>query len=88
MEHEDEDEKFLAKLQAADLKNLTEAANNLIDPISKFMSTKELEELEPQDFVDALNALDYATFIISGIMYSYGMNSSCDHDHDEEEDVD
>jgi hypothetical protein len=83
-----EDEKFFDKLQAADLKAIDKAMNRLIDTVSKFKSVDTLEELKPEDFIDMLYSLEHSHFVVSGVMYTYGMNvyeEDCEHDHDDED---
>lgn len=86
-EFDADDEKFFDKLQAADLKSIDKAMNKLIDSVSKFKSVETLEELEPDDFVNMLYALEHSHFVVSGVMYTYGLNvyEDCDHDHDDED---
>lgn len=86
-EFDEETEKFFDKLQAADLKAIDTAMNKLIDSVSKFKSVETLEELKGEDFVNMLYALEHSHFVISGVMYTYGMNvyEDCDHDHDDED---
>lgn len=85
-----DDEKFFDKLQAADLKQIDTAMNRLIDTVSKFKSVEALDELNAEDFVEMLWSLDQASFVVSGVMYSYGVNpyDECDHDHDDEDEED
>lgn len=82
-----DDEHFFEKLQASDLKQIDKAMNRLIDTVSQFKSVDSLEELKADDFVEMLWSLDQASFVISGVMYTYGINpyDECDHDHEEDD---
>lgn len=84
---DEEEDNFIEKIAATDLKNLNRAMDELIDTLTKFKAVSHIDELQPQTFVDMLNALEFGHFIVSGVMYSYGMNI-CDHDHDDHDDQD
>jgi hypothetical protein len=85
MDEDFDAEEFIRRSQESDLKNIHGATNRLIDSVSKFAAAKDLEDLQPEDFVKMLNDLDFAKFIFSGVTYSYGL-PLCDHDHDEDDD--
>lgn len=82
-----DDERFVDKLQAADLKQIDTAMNRLIDTVSRFKSVETLDELKGEDFIEMLWSLDQASFVVSGVMYTYGINpyDECDHEHDDED---
>lgn len=85
MEFEDEEaEQVYRETIAMDLKNINEAMNNLIDSVSKFKSIDSIEQLSDEDFAVMLAHLDYARFMVSGVMYLHG-RPICGHDHNDEE---
>lgn len=84
------DEEFEEVYQEAvknDLSNLNSAMDRLIDSVSRFKSAGSFDALDQNDFAKMLADLDFAKFIVSGVMYLHGM-PICGHDHDEEEDED
>jgi hypothetical protein len=73
-----------------DVKNLNLALDRLIDSVSSFKGkgTDVFTEDDPEGlWIKMQEDLDFAKFIISGLMYAHGL-PLCNHDHDEEEDVD
>lgn len=89
MEEFDEDEtieEFLRRAEDEDIKQLKDAMNRLIDPVTKFIALENDDNtVGPEDFEQLVNALANAQFVVNGVMYSYGFNI-CTEDHDEEED--
>lgn len=63
-----------------DLENIGIVVNDLIDCVTKFTG---FDEPKADDYVNLLHTLDYAKFIVSGIMYSNGMDVCTGHDDDE-----
>lgn len=69
-----------------DQDNFNRALDHLIDSVSLFKATggQDLTEIQPKDWGKMLETLDFARFIVSGLMYSYGI-AICGHEHEEEE---
>jgi hypothetical protein len=86
MEEFFENEDFKEEL-ANDQSNFQSALDHLIDSVSHFKANgdKSLVDIEPMEWAKMLETLNFATFIISGLMYSYGI-PICGHDHDDEDD--
>lgn len=83
---EEFEEEALESLKA-DQGNFNRALDALIDSVSHFKAAggDDLTEIKPEDWGQMLNTLDFARFIVSGLMYGYGI-SLCGHDHSEDED--
>jgi hypothetical protein len=87
---EDEAKQEFLDFIETDIDNLNGAMNRLIESVSGFMGkgTDLFTEDDAEGlWVKMINDLDYAKFIVSGLMYAHGL-PLCNHDHDEEEDVD
>lgn len=67
-----------------DVENLRTALDDLIEIIVKF---KGFEKNTEEDFSKLKSALDFADFIVSGIVYANGLDLCAGHDHDEDEGV-
>ena len=70
-----------------DQKNLDVVMDHLIDSVSHFKSNESLVDIEPEEWAKMLETLDITKFIISGLMYSYGIQP-CGHDHSEDDEDD
>lgn len=81
---DDELEEMLQKSLQNDTDNMNQAMDGLIDTVSKFKSVSSVAELTNDDFGEMLASLQFAAFVISGIMYNHGIQM-CGHDHDEDE---
>lgn len=68
----------------ADTENINRAMDSLIDSVSTFKASARADDLTPDDYANMLFSLDYAKFIISGVMYLHGL-PLCGHDHEDEE---
>jgi len=80
------EEEAKAELQN-DQKNLDVVIDHLIDSVSHFRSNESLADIEMEEWAKMLEVLDLTKYIVSGIMYSYGI-PPCGHDHDEDEEND
>lgn len=71
----------------ADQDNFNRALDHLIDAVSGFKANggDDFTNIDPEKWGEMLQVLDFARFIVSGIMYSYGI-SICGHDHSEDSD--
>lgn len=87
MSDEEEIHKAYEETIKMDLSNLNTAMDRLIDSVSRFKSVTSLEDLGHEDFARMLADLDYAKFIVSGVMYLHGI-PICGHDHSGDEDCD
>ena len=65
-------EEFKAALQE-DQSSVDDALDHLIESISIFKGSDGIESISMEDWGHMLAALDYGKYVISGIMYSYGM---------------
>lgn len=85
MSDEGKDE-FLTEVLKVDKEHLDQALDRLIDSVSGFKSRGMDMFIEDESdlWVALKNDLDFANFIISGLMYSHGM-VPCDHDNEEED---
>ena len=89
MSEEGSAEDFQAEVLRIDMKNLDDALDRLIESLSGFkargrdMFTEDNSEL----WASLKSDLDFANFIVSGLMYSHGM-IICSHDEEEDEDDD
>lgn len=84
MPNEEFSEEFKQSLKEDQL-NVDKSMDLLIDVVSKFKSSQGIENLSTDDWAEMLTALDFGKFIISGIMYSYGMDLHVTHSTPEED---
>ncbi len=82
MSEENDFEELYQEAIKNDLTNLDSAMERLIDSVSRFKSVQSLEDLDAVDFADMLANLDFAKFVVSGVMYLHGI-PICGVDHDE-----
>ena len=78
-------DEFLKAIKV-DQENFNGALDRLIESVSSFKAqgSEMLTDVEDDQWIQMQINLDYAKFILSGIMYSYGL-PLCDHDHSEED---
>lgn len=81
-----DDEDFKEEL-ATDQRNFNQALDHLIDSVSHFKATgsQDLTMIKPEEWGRMMDVLQFATFVVSGLMYGYGINI-CGHEHDEDDD--
>lgn len=68
-------------LSEDDTQNIKLVMDDLIDLIVKF---NNLDETTEEDYAALKTALDFANFIVSGIIYANGLDLCAGHDHDED----
>lgn len=86
MENEDNGfEEAYREAIRVDLGNINSAMDGLIDSVSRFKAVQSVDDLGPDDFANMITHLDYAKFIISGVMYLHGMPICGHDDHDEDD---
>lgn len=68
-----------------DIDNMKIVVNDLIDIVAKFSGPTEVTEV---DFSELKAVLDFAQFVVSGVIYSNGLDICAGHGHDDEEDDD
>lgn len=78
-------EEYYEKVVKQDTENVRAAMGHLIDTVSKFMSVERVDDLTGEDFATMVTTLDFAKFVISGVMYTHGL-PYCGHEHEEDED--
>lgn len=83
----DEEEEMYEETMNRDHKNLNAALDDLIDSVSKFKAANRIDELTAEDYAEFMVDLDYARFMLGGIMYLHGI-PLCGHFHDAEEEND
>jgi hypothetical protein len=83
LDEEDNEEEIYQQIVALDQENIHEAMNRLIDSVSGFKA-KEITEISSVEFAQMLLDLDFAKFIVSGVMYRHNV-PYCGHDHSEDE---
>ena len=79
----DEDEAYQKAIEA-DLENLNSATDHLIDMVTRIKSIKSTEELKDHEFLGFLQDLDFARFVVSGIMYLHN-KPLCVHEEEDED---
>ena len=67
-----------------DLENTKQVLDDLIDIVVTFNG---VDEPTPADWTEFKAVLDFANFVISGVIYANGIEL-CDHEHDDEDDED
>ena len=80
----EEPEEAYEKAIRTDGDNISKAMDSLIDSVSRFKSVERVDEISKEEWGQMLASLDYARFIVSGVMYFYGL-PICGHDHEDEE---
>lgn len=71
-----------------DIKNMNEALDQLIDSVSTFKSNGSemfTDDSKEEEWVKMQDAIDFAKFIFSGLMYSHGI-PTCFHEEEEDDD--
>lgn len=68
-------------LEEEDLHNIKVVMSDLLDVVAKFNG---LDEIEEADYANLKTVIDFAQFVVSGIIYSNGLDLCADHDHDDE----
>lgn len=81
---DESDEEMYEKTMNRDHKNLNQSLDDLIDSVSKFKAAHRIDELTAEDFAEFLVDLDYARFVLSGVMYLHGI-PLCGHIHEDDE---
>jgi hypothetical protein len=69
-------------LSEEDVENMKTIMDDLIDAVVRFNGMTEPDEAA---FSGLKSALDFANFVVSGVIYSNGMDLCAGHDHDEED---
>lgn len=77
-----EDNKDLG-LSDDDTQNIKLVVDDLIDLVVKFSN---LEETTEADYAALKAALDFANFVVSGIIYANGLDLCAGHDHAKDDD--
>lgn len=70
-------------LSEEDLENMKVVMDDLIDIIARFNGIDAPDEAA---YSRLKSALDFANFVVSGVIYSNALDLCASHDHDEEED--
>lgn len=71
------------ELSEEDIHNTKESINELIDVVVKFSG--DAAGWTEAKFEELKSVLDFAQFVISGVIYSNGMDLCAGHDHEDEE---
>lgn len=77
-----EDKENKLGLSDDDIANVKLVMDDLIDVVAKFNG---LDEMTEADYGDLKGTLDFANFVVSGIIYSNGIDLCASHEHDEED---
>jgi hypothetical protein len=77
------DKKNELGLSKDDLANIKIVMNDLIDVVAEFQGAVDHTDAH---YAALKNVLDFANFVVSGIIYSNGLDLDADHDHDDDED--
>lgn len=70
------------ELSEEDIHNTKETISELIDVVVKFAGNAQA--WTEAQFEELKSVLDFSQFVISGVIYSNGMDLCAGHDHDEE----
>jgi hypothetical protein len=70
-------------LSEDDLANVRQVMNELIDVVAKFNG---LEEITEADYANLKTVIDFANFIVSGIIYANAIDLCANHEHHDDED--
>lgn len=67
-------------LDSDDINNIKAIMDDLVDVVAKFNG---FSEITAEDFHDLKGTLDVAQFVVSGVIYQYGLGfEDCEHDED------
>jgi hypothetical protein len=66
-----------------DLENVKMIMDDLLDVVAKFNS---LDEITEEDYANVKMVLDFANFVVSGVIYSNGIDLCAGHGHGSEDD--
>lgn len=80
------DKKNELGLSGDDLANIKIVMDDLIDVVAEFQAADDHKD---EHYAALKSVLDFANFVVSGIIYSNGLDlghDNCDHDDDDEDD--
>jgi hypothetical protein len=74
----EEDKKNELDLSDDDLSNIQTVMSDLIDVVAKFNG---LDEITEADYAHLKMVLDFSNFVVSGVIYSNGLDLTASHEH-------
>lgn len=81
---EEEAEEVYERTITIDNKNVHKALDELIDSLTKFKAADRIDDLTTEDYAKFLTDLDYARFMVGGVMYLHSI-PLCGHFHDDDD---
>lgn len=82
------DEEEELNIHMLDYDALNHGMDELIDVVSRFKSVDDMSEVDDDELINMVNALQMTLFTAVGILYGRGQLwtiEDCDHDEDDEE---